>query len=406
MATIAREILEQFAWICQTPHPPGKEAALRGRIIDRLRGLGLNPWTDARGNLACDLPASPGCIQGPLTAVQAHLDMVCAAGSAAYVPERDPIKPIERDGFLCTAGESSLGADCGAGAAVMLWLAEHPDLPHPPLRLLFTVEEEIGLRGAQEMDPTCVAGVRYLINTDGFRWGRIVTGSAGGVREHYTHTLDWAAPLSGARAWKVQVSGLRGGHSGFDIGAGRANALRLLGEVLRRVRAQVPLALYKFSGGTAFNAIPYEAAAGVVACDAQVRTLLEQAGAQALGTCRGTDPDGVLPAGPCRIAADDLAGKPVRFAHGTVAVQERALGRCVHAADHRIQVQLVVLRIDVPQVGRVRHRARGMAGKHAVGKIPQGTEQAVCLLGSPNRLRQWHFRDREHAIRVGPAAGT
>ena len=107
MATIAREILEQFAWICQTPHPPGKEAALRGRIIDRLRGLGLNPWTDARGNLACDLPASPGCIQGPLTAVQAHLDMVCAAGSAAYVPERDPIKPIERDGFLCTAGESS-----------------------------------------------------------------------------------------------------------------------------------------------------------------------------------------------------------------------------------------------------------------------------------------------------------
>ena len=126
MATIAREILEQFAWICQTPHPPGKEAALRGRIIDRLRGLGLNPWTDARGNLACDLPASPGCIQGPLTAVQAHLDMVCAAGSAAYVPERDPIKPIERDGFLCTAGESSLGADCGAGAAV---------LQNPPARL-------------------------------------------------------------------------------------------------------------------------------------------------------------------------------------------------------------------------------------------------------------------------------
>ena len=160
MATIEHEILEQFAWLCQTPHPSGKEAALRGRIIDRLRGQGLSPWTDVRGNLVCDLPASPGCIQGPLTAVQAHLDMVCAAGSAAYVPERDPIKPIERDGFLCTAGESSLGADCGAGAAVILWLAEHPDLPHLPLRLLFTVEEEIGLRGAQEMDPTCVAGVR------------------------------------------------------------------------------------------------------------------------------------------------------------------------------------------------------------------------------------------------------
>ena len=294
MATIAREILEQFAWICQTPHPPGKEAALRGRIIDRLRGLGLNPWTDARGNLACDLPASPGCIQGPLTAVQAHLDMVCAAGSAAYVPERDPIKPIERDGFLCTAGESSLGADCGAGAAVILWLAEHPDLPHPPLRLLFTVEEEIGLRGAQEMDPTCVAGVRYLINTDGFRWGRIVTGSAGGVREHYTHTLDWAAPLSGARAWKVQVSGLRGGHSGFDIGAGRANALLVLGQVIRQACAQKPAYLAAFAGGTAFNAIPYEASAILVARDAGTAARLEQVGAQILDACRGTDPDGRL----------------------------------------------------------------------------------------------------------------
>lgn len=294
MATIEHEILEQFAWLCQTPHPSGKEAALRGRIIDRLRGQGLSPWTDVRGNLVCDLPASPGCIQGPLTAVQAHLDMVCAAGSAAYVPERDPIKPIERDGFLCTAGESSLGADCGAGAAVMLWLAEHPDLPHPPLRLLFTVEEEIGLRGAQEMDPTCVAGVRYLINTDGFRWGRIVTGSAGGVREHYTHTLDWAASLSGTRAWKVQVSGLRGGHSGFDIGAGRANALLVLGQVIRQACAQKPAYLAAFAGGTAFNAIPYEASAILVARDAGTAARLEQVGAQILDACRGTDPDGRL----------------------------------------------------------------------------------------------------------------
>ena len=294
MATIEHEILEQFAWLCQTPHPSGKEAALRGRIIDRLRGQGLSPWTDVRGNLVCDLPASPGCIQGPLTAVQAHLDMVCAAGSAAYVPERDPIKPIERDGFLCTAGESSLGADCGAGAAVMLWLAEHPDLPHPPLRLLFTVEEEIGLRGAQEMDPTCVAGVGYLINTDGFRWGRIVTGSAGGVREHYMHALDWTAPLSGAHAWQVQVSGLCGGHSGFDIGAGRANALLVLGQVIRQACAQKPAYLAAFAGGTAFNAIPYEASAILVARDAGTAARLEQVGAQILDACRGTDPDGVL----------------------------------------------------------------------------------------------------------------
>ena len=120
METIEQQVRELFCWLCQTPHPSGEEAALRERIADRLRGLGLHPWADARGNLVCDLPGREGA---PLTAIQAHIDMVCAVGSPAYVPSRDLIRPIVRDGFLCTAGESSLGADCGAGAAVMLWLA-------------------------------------------------------------------------------------------------------------------------------------------------------------------------------------------------------------------------------------------------------------------------------------------
>ena len=71
----------------------------------------------------------------------------------------------------------------------MLWLAEHPAPQRPPLRLLFTVDEEVGLGGARDLDPACVDGVRYLINTDGFHWGRIVIGSAGGVREHFTRAL-------------------------------------------------------------------------------------------------------------------------------------------------------------------------------------------------------------------------
>lgn len=295
METIEQQVCALFGWLCQTPHPSCGEAALRDKIADRLRGLGLNPWSDARGNLVCDLPASPGQEQAPLTAIQAHIDMVCAVGSAAYVPERDPIRPLVRDGFLCTAGESSLGADCGAGAAVMLWLAEHPAPCRPPLRLLFTVEEEIGLGGARDMDPACLDGVRYLINTDGFHWGRIVIGAAGGVREHYTRALTQsnAPDLPNGRAYRLKISGLRGGHSGFDIGKSRGNALILMGELLREIRMESPYALIDLSGGTAFNAIPYEATADILSI-APAQDAIEQIWDKMYTRIQKNDPDARL----------------------------------------------------------------------------------------------------------------
>lgn len=307
-----KQVQELFCWLCQTPHPSGREAELRTRIADRLRGLGLAPWTDARGNLVCDLPAAPGQEQPPQVAIQAHLDMVCAVGDAAYDPAHDPIRPVVRDGFVCTAEESSLGADCGAGAAVMLWLAEHPGADRPPIRLLFTVEEEVGLGGVRELDPKCVAGLRWLINTDGFRWGRIVTGSAGGVRERYTRALTWAdAPnLPNGRAYRLHLAGLRGGHSGFDIGDQRANALIVLGEILREIRMESPFALADFCGGAVFNAIPYEASAEILTI-APARDAIEQIWERVAARIRQTDPD-------ARLDIEDIA-VPERVWNGDTA---------------------------------------------------------------------------------------
>ena len=262
---IEQQVRENFEWLCSVPHPSKKEQALARLVIERLTANGLHPWQDARGNVLCDLPAAKGREGEPCVALQAHLDMVCAVGDADYIPARDPIHPIEREGWLCTAGESSLGADCGAGAAVMLWVAEHLE-DRPPVRLIFTVEEEIGLLGAQELEPKGVSGVRYLINTDGFHWGRIVTGSASGVREQYTRplTLADAPALPNGRAYRLTLQGFHGGHSGFDIGRKHENAVILMGEILRELRMESPFALAHFAGGSAFNAIPYECTAEVL----------------------------------------------------------------------------------------------------------------------------------------------
>lgn len=273
---IEQQVREIFAWLCQIPHPPKKEQALAQKIIERLSEQGLHPWQDARGNVFCDLPATLGRETELCIALQAHLDMVCAVGSETYVPERDPIHLVEREGWLCTNGESSLGADCGAGVAVMLWIAEHLE-DHPHVRLIFTVEEEIGLLGAQELDSKGVADVHYLINTDGFRWGRIVTGSASGVRERYTRTLTLAdAPaLPNGRAYRLTLDGFHGGHSGFDMARKHENAVILMGELLRELRMESPFALVHFEGGTAFNAIPYACTAEVLAI-APVKEVIEQ----------------------------------------------------------------------------------------------------------------------------------
>ncbi|MBS5151216.1 MAG: M20/M25/M40 family metallo-hydrolase [Butyricicoccus pullicaecorum] len=271
---IEQQVRENFEWLCRVPHPPKGEQALAQKLIKRLSDAGWQPWQDTRGNVICDLPAASGRETEALVAVQAHLDMVCAVGDGGSACE--PIHSVERDGWLCTEGQSSLGADCGAGVAVMLWAAEHL-ADRPPMRLIFTVEEEIGLLGAQALDPKSVAGVRYLINTDGFRWGRIVIGSASGVREQFTRPLTFAdAPaLPNGRAYRLTLEGFCGGHSGFDMGRPHENAVILMGEILRELRMESPFALAHFAGGSACNAIPYHCTAEILTI-APVQEVIEQ----------------------------------------------------------------------------------------------------------------------------------
>ena len=135
---------------------------------------------------------------------------------------------------------------------------------HGPLRLLFTTAEEVGLEGAKEVAPDWLAGAEYLLNTDGFHLGRAVVGSASGRRETWAAPLD-AGPAPALPAWRLTLSGGRGGHSGDDINRGRANPIKLLAAYL----AGLPGGrIASLSGGLTHNAIPAQAEA-VVFCPAE-----------------------------------------------------------------------------------------------------------------------------------------
>lgn len=254
-------ILEEFKGLSKVPHGSWNEEAESAYLVERLRAMGLSPVADKVHNVMADVPAAPGHENAPLIILQGHMDMVCAVKpNSGFDPERDAVTIVVEDGLLKADGRSSLGADNNLGNAVVLWLLNQ-NFPHGPLRLLFTVAEEVGLRGAGEIDPAWLRGAKYLLNTDGFHLGRMVVSSAGGRRETFVRPLD-TTPAVGRYAYELSLSGYPGGHSGDDIDKDRPNPIKLLVE---RVRAlTVPYELAELTGGTGHNVIPTWARAVIV----------------------------------------------------------------------------------------------------------------------------------------------
>ena len=252
-------VLEEFEALCRIPHPSGQEAVVAAMLSDQLVTMGRIPVMDAAGNLICDIPGTERLETMPRLALQAHMDMVCV-GSPDYVPEQDPIHTRQKDGFLCTDGRSSLGADCGIGLSAVLYLLK-TYRPHVPLRLIFTVDEERGLAGAKQLQPGCLSGCSALINLDGFHFGELMISSAGGRRQTFRRPPDCFFPMLDHPV-TLTVSGLLGGHSGDDVGSGRANAAQLLLWLLQSI--ETPYELAGIDTGIQHNAIPTCGSAHIV----------------------------------------------------------------------------------------------------------------------------------------------
>jgi len=247
-----------FATLCAIPRPSLHEAALRKHLIEWAQARRITTIVDDAGNLILKKPASPSCEAMPGVILQGHLDMVCQANAGTQHDfERDPINAVVRDGWVVAEG-TTLGADNGIGVAFALAALEEPGLIHPPLELLLTVNEESGMDGARGLVHGTLHG-KTLINLDTEEWGHFYLGCAGGVDVEVRHACQMEALPPGYVTLRMEVAGLRGGHSGIDIHTGRGNAIKLLAEALRDLAAHTDLRLISMHGGTARNAIPREA---------------------------------------------------------------------------------------------------------------------------------------------------
>ncbi len=253
-----QSVWSHFATLCEIPRSSLHEAALREHLIEWANAHGIESVVDAAGNLILKKPASPGCEAMPGVILQGHLDMVCQANAGTrHDFKHDPINAVVRDGWV-VAENTTLGADNGIGVALALAALEEPDLIHPPLGVLLTVNEESGMDGARGLASGTLQG-KTLINLDTEEWGHFYLGCAGGVDVEVRHDFEQDPLPPGYALMRLEVAGLRGGHSGIDIHLGRGNAIKLLAEALRELALRSALHLIKMQGGTARNAIPREA---------------------------------------------------------------------------------------------------------------------------------------------------
>lgn len=288
-----KRVIELFEELSQVPRPSKKEEKIREWVLEYARKGGYAAQVDGAGNVVLRVPASPGCESQTTIVLQGHLDMVCEKRpSSSHDFETDPLV-LEYSGEWLAARDTTLGADNGIAIALALAFAEDGQAKHPPLELLFTVDEETGLTGATNLDGTLLSG-RVLLNLDSEEPGSFVVGCAGGRSSTITLPKELGPLAPGESSWRIAVTGLVGGHSGVDIRLQRGNANVLLGRSLRRLRKTGSLRVARVSGGNAHNAIPREAEAVVVidkAAEKQLEAEVERLNQAFRSELAATDPE-------------------------------------------------------------------------------------------------------------------
>ena len=262
-------VWKHFAAICNIPHPSHHEEKIRQYVVDFAEAQGLEYVVDEANNVYVRKPATPGMENRKGIVIQAHLDMVPQKNNdKVFDFENDPIEAYI-DGEWVTANGTTLGADNGIGAAAILAVLEDKSLVHGEIEALFTATEETGMDGAFGLKGGLLKG-DILLNLDSETEGELYVGCAGGLDASVTLPYTAEAAPAGYTAYSVEVKGLKGGHSGIQIGYQRANANRELFRLLNASACDLRLACV--DGGGLRNAIPREATAVVLVSEADTAT--------------------------------------------------------------------------------------------------------------------------------------
>lgn len=243
------KLLGYFKEISKVPRNSKHEEKMANYLCDFANKLGLWYIKDESNNVLIKKKASTGYENRKTILFQAHTDMVCEKTlESTHDFEKDPIEIIEDSGTF-KAKDTTLGADDGIGVAYLMLLLSDDELQLPAIECLFTTEEEIGMNGARSFDYSNI-NANYLINLDGEEENTAIVGCAGGVSVYYTKNIEMKDDVD--NVYKLNISGLFGGHSGVDIDKNRINSNYLAAKILQNIEN---VKIVSFIGGNKDNAI-------------------------------------------------------------------------------------------------------------------------------------------------------
>ena len=269
------EVWENFYQLTRIPRPSYHEEEVRAFIAGFGKKLGLETMQDEAGNVIIRKPATAGMEKRKGVILQGHLDMVPQKNSDNnHDFTKDPIETII-DGDWVRANGTTLGSDNGIGVAAAMAVLASKKLVHGPIEALFTATEETGMDGANGIKPGILKG-HILLNMDSEDEGELYVGCAGGedASIQFKFTEDAVPPES--IAFRLNVTGLKGGHSGLDIPLGRGNANKIFFRLLKETYKTCVVRLASINGGNLRNAIPREAFGVVIVPYAKADKLVGQ----------------------------------------------------------------------------------------------------------------------------------
>jgi dipeptidase D len=257
-----KQLWYNFTQVLNVPRPSKKEEKIVKFVKEFGERLNLETIVDSVGNVIIKKSATPGLEKLKTVILQAHLDMVPQKNNdTVHNFETDPITAYVENGWVKAEG-TTLGADNGIGIAAIMTVLESNELQHGPIEALFTADEETGMTGAFGLQPEILKG-NILLNLDSEDEGELFIGCAGGIDTNVELSYSEDTISKDVSAYKISVSGLKGGHSGCEVHLGRGNANKVMNRILWSAARTLELRVGSINGGGLRNAIPRESIAVV-----------------------------------------------------------------------------------------------------------------------------------------------
>ena len=250
-----KKVFHYFEEICNIPHGSRNTKQISDYLVDFAKAHGLTYYQDELNNVVIIKEASKGYENAEPVIIQGHMDMVCEKEKGCDIDfEKEGLRLYVESDFV-KAKDTTLGGDDGIAVAYALAILDSDELAHPRLEVVITVDEEIGMLGAIDIDLSMLKG-HTMLNLDSDEEGHFLTSCAGGM-SMITELPVKRVSQSGLKML-LTVTGLEGGHSGSEIHKEHGNANILMGRLLKQIMDITPFGIISMDGGLKDNAIPRE----------------------------------------------------------------------------------------------------------------------------------------------------